>query len=238
MTKRVEGTKQADAAAKAVIGGDVARPTRRTRSREATRQKLVDAALQVVARKGLEATAIADITEEADVGFGSFYNHFSSKVEIAMSVFERRANELAEINDMIGEREADTATAIAYIQRLFLTKAVEDPVWGWFIVHTTNGLPEMSRVFMTRGKRDIERGVAQGRFSIACTDTAMRIILASLLGTMRALLDGDIEDSAVADTIECLLRMLGVEPAEAKALSRKKLPAYIDRRFSSGAPPD
>jgi AcrR family transcriptional regulator len=231
MTKRGLTTEKTDATAKAG-GANPARPTRGTRSREATREKLVEAALRVVSRKGLDATAIADITEEADVGFGSFYNHFSSKVEIAMSVFERRAGELAEINDMIGAREADTAMAVAYIHRLFLTRAVEDSVWGWFIVHTTNGLPEMSRVFMARGKNAIERGVAQGRFSVSCTETAMRIILASLLATMRALLDKDVDDSAVAQTIECLLRMLGVEPTEAKALSRKKLPAYVNRRFS------
>ncbi|MDB5576035.1 MAG: transcriptional regulator, TetR family [Bradyrhizobium sp.] len=231
MTKRVLTTGKADAKVDAA-GVDPARPSRRTRSREATRDKLVEAALRVVSRKGLDGTAIADITEEADVGFGSFYNHFSSKAEIAMSVFERRASKFAEINDMIGAREADTATAVAYIHRLFLTRAVEDPVWGWFVVHTANGLPEMSRVYMTRGKNAIERGVAQGRFSVSCTETAMRIILASLLATMRALLDKDVDGTAVAQTIECLLRMLGVEPAEAKVLSRKKLPNYLNLRFS------
>jgi AcrR family transcriptional regulator len=234
MTRRALTTKKAGTPAK-VVDIDPARPTRRTRSREATREKLVEAALRVVSRKGLDATTIAEITEEADVGFGSFYNYFTSKAEIAMSVFERRAGELAEINEMIGAREADTATAVAYIHRLFLTRAVEDPVWGWFIVHTTNGPPEMSRMFMARGKSAIERGVAQGRFSVSCTETAMRIILSSLLATMRALLDKDVDDGAVAQTIECLLRMLGVEPTEAMALSREKLPAYINHRFSPDA---
>jgi len=52
-----------------------------------------------------------------------------------------------------------------------------------------NGMPEMSRVFMERGKRAIARGVEQGRFSVSSVETAMRVILAALLATMRAFLE-------------------------------------------------
>ena len=215
----------------AAEAGGKPKPTRGHRSREATRRKLIDAALKIVAKKGLDATTINEITEEADVGFGSFYNHFASKNEIATVVFELRANELGLVNDFIGESENDPAVAVAYIQRLFLTKAVNDPVWGWFVLHAANGLPEMSRVFMNRGKRDIERGISQERFSTNCADTAMRIILASLLATMRAILEEEIPHSAVSETIECLLTMLGVPKDEACHLSRRELPDYISAKF-------
>jgi len=216
-----------------LASSDVAKATRHSRSRETTRQKLIDAALAVVARKGLENTAINDITEEADVGFGSFYNYFSSKSEIATIVFEMRAKELAIIGDMIAEHEQDPATAVSYIQRLFLTKAVADPVWGWFVVHATNSLPEMARVFMMHGKRDIERGIAARRFSVVSVETAMRIILSALLGTMRAILEKEAPATTVNETIECLLKMLGIEESEARALSQKKLPRYIARQFGT-----
>ena len=61
-------------------------PTRGSRTREATRQKLINAALNVIAKKGVDSTAIADITETADVGFGSFYNHFKSKEALATEI--------------------------------------------------------------------------------------------------------------------------------------------------------
>lgn len=219
-------------------GGGVsgAKPSRQSRSREATRRKLIDAALTIFARKGLENTTIADITEQADVGFGSFYNHFKSKGEIAEAVFEARAEELARIGDMIAEREDDAATAVAYIQRVFLTKAVRDPVWGWFIIHASNGLPQMGRVFMDHGKRDIKRGQDQGLFAVPSEETAMRIILSSLLGTMRAILEEQAPASAVPETIECLLGMLGLEAGEARKLSRKKLPAYVAGMFDDEMP--
>ena len=58
---------------------DKARPNRMSCQREKTNKRLVNAALSVMAEKGLDAATINDITEAADVGFGSFYNHFSSK---------------------------------------------------------------------------------------------------------------------------------------------------------------
>jgi AcrR family transcriptional regulator len=211
------------------------KPSRHTRSRESTRRKMIDAALTVIAKKGLDNTTIADITSEADVGFGSFYNHFKSKSEIAEAAFEARAENLALIGDLIADREKDAATAVAYIQRVFLTKAVQDPVWGWFIIHASNGLPQMGRVFMHHGARDIKRGQEQGRFDVANEETAMRIILSSLLGMMRAILEDQAPSTSVHETIECLLRMLGLEAAEARELSRKELPAYVVRMFEADA---
>ncbi len=217
----------------AATDGAKAGSTRRSRSREATRGKLVAAALTVFAAKGIENTTINDITEEADVGFGSFYNHFSSKTEIAICVFEARAEEVAAIGDMIAEREDDAATVVAYVQRVFLTKAVFDPVWAWFIVHATHSLPEMAHVFMMHGKRDIRRGVEQGRFSVSNEETAMRIVLAALQAMMRAILEKEVQPSAVNETIECLLIMLGLSADEARNLSQKDLPDYVSSWFGN-----
>jgi len=52
---------------------------RRERRKRQTRQGLLDAALELFAEKGLEATRLEDITERADLGKGAFYNYFESK---------------------------------------------------------------------------------------------------------------------------------------------------------------
>lgn len=206
-----------------------AKPNRGARSREKTRRRLVEAALTVMAEKGVDGCAIADITEEADVGFGSFYNHFKSKDEIAIVAFTANAEDLGRITDEIAEREHDRALAIAYIQKFLLVKASVDRVWGWFIVNAAVGLPELWHAFAKYGTRHIREGVAEGRFSVSCENTALRLILASLLATMRDMLDGSAEVDAAENTVECLLRMLGVPGEEARRLSRKKFPKYIAR---------
>jgi AcrR family transcriptional regulator len=49
---------------------------------------LIDAAKALFARQGVDNTRINEITDEADVGFGSFYNHFESKEAIVEAVLE------------------------------------------------------------------------------------------------------------------------------------------------------
>ena len=58
-------------------GGD-----RLERRKARTRAALIAAARDVIARDGSPSVSIQQITDAADVGFGSFYNHFSSKDEL------------------------------------------------------------------------------------------------------------------------------------------------------------
>src|SRR5579859_5546698 len=64
------------------------REPRGARRRRETRSRLLIAALKLMAEKGMEGVAINEITEEADVGFGSFYNHFESKEAIYAAVLD------------------------------------------------------------------------------------------------------------------------------------------------------
>jgi AcrR family transcriptional regulator len=55
-------------------------PANRLDRRKArTRQALVDAAVRLIAEGRGERASIQEITEAADIGFGSFYNHFVSR---------------------------------------------------------------------------------------------------------------------------------------------------------------
>jgi AcrR family transcriptional regulator len=64
------------------------------RRREKTRFDLIQAAEQVISRKGYHQTRIADIATEADVGLGTFYLHFKTKNEIFIELIEHGAGEL------------------------------------------------------------------------------------------------------------------------------------------------
>ena len=47
-----------------------------------TRQALVDAAARLIAEGRGQQASIQEITDAADIGFGSFYNHFESKEQL------------------------------------------------------------------------------------------------------------------------------------------------------------
>ncbi len=70
-------------------------PRQQRRSR-ASRKKLLNAARSVFAEKGLDSTRIDDITERADLGKGTFYNHFSGKEDLIQDLMESVIDELVE----------------------------------------------------------------------------------------------------------------------------------------------
>ncbi len=69
--------------------------TRGARRRTETRRRLLAAARTVFAREGLEAATIAQITAEADAGFGTFYLHFATKEEAYRAVVTEGFGDLA-----------------------------------------------------------------------------------------------------------------------------------------------
>jgi AcrR family transcriptional regulator len=60
--------------------------SRGARRRAGTRRRLLEAARVVFARAGLDAATIAQITDEADTGFGTFYLHFATKEDAYRAV--------------------------------------------------------------------------------------------------------------------------------------------------------
>ena len=59
-----------------------------------TRKKLKDAALDVFSEQSIDATTVEDITEKADVGKGTLYQHFEDKEEIVVMLIEEAVDHL------------------------------------------------------------------------------------------------------------------------------------------------
>ncbi|MBD0383379.1 TetR/AcrR family transcriptional regulator [Paenibacillus sedimenti] len=54
----------------------------REEKKRATRQKIIDCALELFAENGYEATTVHQITERAGVAKGTFFNYFENKEEV------------------------------------------------------------------------------------------------------------------------------------------------------------
>jgi AcrR family transcriptional regulator len=63
---------------------------KRRRSREETRQRLVDAALDVFSRNGYERATVDEIVRDAGFSKGAFYVHFESKDDLFWQLLEER----------------------------------------------------------------------------------------------------------------------------------------------------
>ncbi|MHC4425175.1 MAG: TetR/AcrR family transcriptional regulator [Planctomycetota bacterium] len=61
-----------------------------------TRKRLKDAALDVFSEKSVDAATIEEITEKADLGKGTLYQHFDDKEEIIVTLVEEAVEHLIE----------------------------------------------------------------------------------------------------------------------------------------------
>lgn len=61
-----------------------------------TRKKLKQAALDVFTEKSVDAATVAEITDKADVGKGTLYQHFADKDEMVLILVEDAVNHLIE----------------------------------------------------------------------------------------------------------------------------------------------
>src|SRR5918995_5988854 len=81
-----------------------------SRRREATRQKLLDAAAQVFAEVGLDAASVEAVCERAGFTRGAFYSNFETKDELFLELAGNVARERVQaVRSRVGELERQGA---------------------------------------------------------------------------------------------------------------------------------
>jgi AcrR family transcriptional regulator len=200
-------------------------PDRHTRRREQTRAKLIEAARVLFARQGVDSTRINEITDEADVGFGSFYNHFESKEAIVEAVLAETISAQGEEIAAITAGLEDPAEVIAAAHRHFVRLSRSEPEWAWLLVRLDISHNILLTALGPFAARDLGAGIKSGRLQVPDERIALQASGGALLAVMRAVLDGHAPKDADALHAEGILRMLGVAPADAREISRRKLPA-------------
>ncbi|MEV5610860.1 TetR/AcrR family transcriptional regulator [Streptomyces sp. NPDC052225] len=196
------------------------------RRRAETRGALVRAARQILAEPGDASPSIQAIAERADVGFGSFYNHFESKAELFDAAVVDALEEFGRSFDASLTGIDDPAELVAAGFRLSARMADSHP--ELMQVLRRHGLEHLhsERGLTPRALRDLEAGMTSGRFTVTDPTTALYALGGSLLSLIelrfaRPELDGD---EAASNLAEMALRMLGVPAADAHDVARRPLP--------------
>ena len=70
--------------------------TRTQKRAKRTRKRLKKAALDVFSEKSIDAATVEEITEKADVGKGTLYQHFEDKEQIVVTLVDEAAEHLIE----------------------------------------------------------------------------------------------------------------------------------------------
>jgi AcrR family transcriptional regulator len=195
-------------------------PDRFARRRARTRAALLAAAREVFAKRGLDGTTIQAIADAADVGKGSFYNHFDSREDVLAAAAHEALEELgAALDRRFADPAADPARVVAGSLLATLDRCVCDPVLGGFLLHAGEIFDVAAGALGERGRRDLERGRRAGRFDYADADVLIALIGGGLVQLLRGRLRGELPPRADVELAALLLRCLGLPPEEATALA-------------------
>ena len=199
------------------------RPTPNTeRKRAATRERVVTAARDLIARGGYREAQVAAVAARAGVATGTVYRHFPSKAELFAEVFRtvsqgevdaaRRAAEQA--GDIEGE---DTATArLQAAIETFARRALRARRQAWaLLAEPVDPAVEAERLAFRRAHAEhfaaiLRDGIAAGELPVLDADVAA----AALVGALGEALVGPLSpvapradpDALVAELVAFCLR--------------------------------
>ena len=177
-----------------------------------------------MAERGVEAVGLAEITDAADLGAGTFYNYFQSRDEIVEAVAEASIESMGGALDRMTADMPDAAEVFAASLRHLVLKAVTDPLWGWFVVRLGVAHPKLIEILGPRAARDLRRGVDAGRFAIPDIDIATSCTFGSLLATLHLVLSTETKDGVDELFAQTMLCMVGVPAREAREVASRPLP--------------
>jgi AcrR family transcriptional regulator len=207
-------------------------PNRLEQRKLRTRAALVKAAQRLIA-EGKVNVPVLEITRAADVGMGSFYNHFDSKEQLfeaaVADVLDAHGAMLDRLTESIDDPAETFAASFRLTGRLFRQLPQESEI---LLAHGP-ALLSAERGLAPRALRDIRAGVHAGRFHIDDPELALAMAGGALLGLGQLLRDDpDRDDAQAADIVtESVLRLFGLGAAEAHAVCQRPLPDGI---FVSG----
>lgn len=148
---------------------DARRAPSRTEVRQRqTRIRLREVAHQLIAAQGVAATTIQEITDAADIGFGTFYNYYPTKEALAGDVLDCMIHNLALRNDLVTVAlgETDPVRIVANSVRFVMRATVADPLFHWWFEHIELLVDRMRVGFGPFGMRDIQNAVDHGDYRI------------------------------------------------------------------------
>ena len=212
--------------AEAAVTGQASRASRLDRRKARTRQALIDAAVRLIAEGREDRASIQEITDAADIGFGSFYNHFDTKDQLFQAASEEVLERWGQMIDRACAGMSDPAELFAVSLRISGRLGWSHPEMARFLTGAGLDVLDTPRGLAPRALRDIKAGQAAGRFTVADAEIALSAVAGGLLGLLRLRQwhPERIDKASVDQLAEASLRMLGVPASEAARIAALDLP--------------
>jgi AcrR family transcriptional regulator len=185
-------------------------PSRAVRRQAETRAALIKAAGEIITERGLDGLRVSDVTERANVAFGTFYNQFKVKDDVVEAVVEQALVSLARSIEE-SPANADPADAVVASTRAIVRIAYDDPELARLLINLEEAESRFERIIRPQAGAMLKRGVAEGVFVIDDFETILTMAIAASFEVIRGILDGRLGQGADLTCAQALLRLVGVD---------------------------
>ena len=203
-----------------------ARPAPPTARGRARRERLVDAAAQLVAERGFHVVGISDIGAAAGVTGSAIYRHFATKTELLVAVLDRVVDGLLAGADAIVARSSDPAGTLHELVAAHVSFALRDRAIIRVYAQEQHHLPPDDRRRIRRTQRAyVERWVTALTAVHPDLDAdRARVRVRATFGLVNAVADlaTPLDDAALGDELATMAgRALGGTTGTAPRVPRR-----------------
>lgn len=203
------------------------RPRVAAKRRQRMRQRLVEAAMLVLAEKGGGAGAIDEVAAVAHVSRGTFYNYFRTSDELVAAIGEQLSNELVQRIESRVAAVTDPVERISQGLRLYLDTARTYTHFARFLCMTGLGGISRDNLILEYVPRHLAEAMESARLPQMAIDVAMDLIAGSAMAAVFRLAYDAPPVSHVDALVGRTLAGLGVPLAEALALASTPLQPLV-----------
>lgn len=193
---------------------------RRTR----TRERIFNAAFDLLGRENGRLTRIEEICTAADVSRGTFYNYFTSMDELFTSLSLRISHRYNLLVREVAAARPSAAERIAFAVRYYLQWARTDRAWAWAMVNLSAGGPILGEEVFARATAAVADGIAQGEFTVPNAQLGRDLLLGCTLASMISILRTRSSEFSPEVVVRQILVGLGAHPKLIERALKHALP--------------
>jgi AcrR family transcriptional regulator len=164
-----------------------------------SKERIIDAAMDIFSRKGFATANIREIAKAAGISVGGLYIYFRNKEDLYKSLIEEKKRSLSSMIEMTLGQTHTAAEALSSFMKLYLDYAVKHKDFILLHIREHGFTFEMDkkRAFFRQQAEIIEKiiikGMRSGEFRRCNGRETARIIIASLRGIVLSMaLDKDV----------------------------------------------
>ena len=205
------------------------------RKRQLARDRLIAAAAQLLQTRTADQLTVADITNAADVGHGTYYLHFKTKHDVLLPLLVAEAARLDEqLRDALRD-ETDPAVILGVSARFMARHILNEDLWRWFLRNSGVPVDTMRNALGAFGNRDFQAGLQAGRFRSRNARITSIFGFGGYVSTLLEAIDVEQPDAYIDGAVEALLVTFGVREVDAARIAAIPLPKLGDVQASPGS---